>query len=405
MTITSLGRLFSPSGRSAPREVATRFPHRNNFDLIRLIAATQVILIHAVENLGLKLPYHHITVQIFYCFPGVPIFFCVSGFLISASCQRSGSLRDFFTNRALRIFPALWLCFALSVASIAITGYFAREGLSIKSFLVWAGTQLTVLQVYHPAFLRAYGVGVLNGSLWTIPVEMQFYVLTPLLVAIFFWKRWAFWTLITIFAAVNLVFIRLSIGHTVSTFLMGVMESTFVPWIYMFMLGAAANLLWSRIRFVVEGRFLFWLAAYSILIAMHLAIGSVSGANSAAAPWLDLTNSIAPPAFLILGGLTLSAAFTFPQLAEQLLRRNDISYGVYIYHMPLYNFALQLGLKKGGAATWLLLPVVFVIASLSWIAVERPALGLKRRTLLQREQRSPPLMGPPTQNEQQPCES
>ena len=33
----------------------------------------------------------------------------------------------------------------------------------------------------HPDFLRGYGVGVLNGSLWTIPVELQFYALVPLI--------------------------------------------------------------------------------------------------------------------------------------------------------------------------------------------------------------------------------
>jgi peptidoglycan/LPS O-acetylase OafA/YrhL len=39
--------------------------------------------------------------------------------------------------------------------------------------------QLSIVQFYNPDFLRGYGVGVLNGSLWTISVELQFYVMLP----------------------------------------------------------------------------------------------------------------------------------------------------------------------------------------------------------------------------------
>jgi hypothetical protein len=50
--------------------------------------------------------------------------------------------------------------------------------------LPWLAAQLTIGQFYNPVFLRGYGLGVLNGSLWTIPLE-QFCVLVPLLHRIF----------------------------------------------------------------------------------------------------------------------------------------------------------------------------------------------------------------------------
>ena len=51
----------------------------NNFDLIRLAAALQVVLLHSIENLGLRLPAAMVPLT---WFPGVPVFFVLSGYLI-----------------------------------------------------------------------------------------------------------------------------------------------------------------------------------------------------------------------------------------------------------------------------------------------------------------------------------
>src|SRR6185369_16895193 len=80
---------------------------RNNFDLIRLLAALQVLFNHAVGWLALpNLPYPYSSIVS--AFPGVPIFFVVSGFLIARSfldCQ--GNVIAFGWRRALRIYPGL----------------------------------------------------------------------------------------------------------------------------------------------------------------------------------------------------------------------------------------------------------------------------------------------------------
>ncbi len=96
------------------------------------------------------------------------------------------------------------------------------------------------------------------------------------------------------------------------------------------------------------------------------------------------SNTVAFPWAVLLLGLTLSAAFSGPKLGEALLNRNDISYGDYIYHMPIYNFGLEIGMPVG--ATWMraLLASVLVVAYLSWRWVERAALALKRHTILAR---------------------
>ena len=152
----------------------------NNFDLIRLVAALQVVFLHTSKHLDLIHP-ESVLSSIIDRFPGVPIFFFVSGFLISRSFETNPGLGDYSRNRAFRIFPALWVCFMLSVLSAWMTGYFSTVEVPIARFVGWVAAQLSFLQIYNPEFMRGYGTGVLNGSLWTITVELQFYVIVPCL--------------------------------------------------------------------------------------------------------------------------------------------------------------------------------------------------------------------------------
>jgi peptidoglycan/LPS O-acetylase OafA/YrhL len=297
--------------------------------LIRLFAATQVALVHGIHHLGLRLPYHEVTFEILKAFPGVPIFFVISGFLISASYHRSKSLTDFFKNRVLRIFPALWLCFGLSVLMVYFSGYFATANVSLSGFGIWAVSQLTIIQFYNPAFMRGFGEGVINGSLWTIPVEMQFYVLTPLIFMLYRMRQSLFWTAALMFILANFV---LSFG--IITDLGGdnirkLFSVTFIPWIYMFMLGFLLYINWNSIERFIKGRFLVWMVIYTGCVVLNLFFNIGIQGNKIALPWV-----------VLIAVLVLSAAFTKPHLSDRILRKNDISYGMYIYHMPVYNFVI-----------------------------------------------------------------
>ena len=84
-------------------------------------------------------------------------------------------------------------------------------------------------------------------------------------------------------------------------------------------------------------------------------------------------NHILPPYVLALSGLTLSAAYTSRELATTILRGTDLSYGVYIYHMPIYNFILY----KKLAWTWESFIVLAVCSISSWKLVEKPSLARK----------------------------
>ncbi|MBC8127898.1 MAG: acyltransferase, partial [Gloeobacteraceae cyanobacterium ES-bin-144] len=124
--------------------------HRsNNFDLIRLVAAGQVVLSHAIGHTGLRGTLTEWQRQIFDLFvwlPGVPIFFVISGFLISRSFERNqADLAGYFWNRSLRIFPALWVCLAVTLVLLGLFGFLPLQFLTSPTFGAWLAGQVSFL--------------------------------------------------------------------------------------------------------------------------------------------------------------------------------------------------------------------------------------------------------------------
>lgn len=93
---------------------------------------------------------------------GVEIFFVLSGFVIAYSSQ-GRTTGQFLRSRALRLFPAAWLCATIT--------------------LVLAGG--TAAQYLGSITLFPYGPWI-DNSYWTLPIEMVFYALVGLALA----ARW-----------------------------------------------------------------------------------------------------------------------------------------------------------------------------------------------------------------------
>jgi peptidoglycan/LPS O-acetylase OafA/YrhL len=92
----------------------------NNFDIVRLLAALQVLQEHSAYWLNLPRPEWFIYLA--GLFPGVPIFFIVSGFLVTTSYLfGAGGTVAFFARRMLRIYPALWVNVGLTILMLAAT--------------------------------------------------------------------------------------------------------------------------------------------------------------------------------------------------------------------------------------------------------------------------------------------
>lgn len=341
----------------------------NNFDLLRLFAALTVMNWHGATHLGLFNDMYYFLAT-FYHFPGVPIFFTISGFLISYSLERNNfDLKTYFKNRSLRIFPALWFCTILTTALLFGFGKITV----LKDLIIWLFAQLTFFQFYAPSSFKTWGVGHPNGSLWSIAVELQFYVTLPILLLIVSKLKNKFTVnLFLILLFLTSIFFRFyveaeSFLHTYP-FLAKLSGNFILYYLHFFLTGIILYKNFEGIKAFVTGKVIYWLAIYIIYILIfNVWLGLYENPYS--------INVFGIIANTLLSLLTLSFAFSFQNLSNKLLNHNDISYGIYIYHMPIVNLMVASNLT--GSFTYLLIVFVstVVMAILSWKLIEQKILN------------------------------
>jgi peptidoglycan/LPS O-acetylase OafA/YrhL len=338
----------------------------NNFDLIRIFAAIQVLIIHSAIHLNVSLPWISFLAH----FPGVPIFFVISGFLISASWERNNNIKTYLQNRILRIYPALWCCVLLTIPVISVAG---KINFINAQTVPWIATQLLGI-IYTPAFLADYGFGSYNGSLWTTPIELQFYVILPLIFASLkhavkkeSGKTFIFILLFVMFViAAYIIQIYYSNSNLkLETRHQKILRYTFIPHLYLFLLGVVLQRIKAYKSSLIYGKGLLLLAGY-ILFSYFTPNGALF--------------TIAGQIFL--GITAVSVAYTFPYLAKKMLNGNDISYGVYIYHGLILGALVEL--KLTGSLLYILVVLISACACgfISWVFVEKPILTKKKKNAI-----------------------
>jgi peptidoglycan/LPS O-acetylase OafA/YrhL len=352
----------------------------NNFNLIRLIAALQVLISHSMAHMEFQSNALKMFVKIISYVPGVPIFFTISGFLIYASFERNNELKSYFRSRFLRIFPALWICLLFTIVLLVYFGFINYTNVFSKPFLFWLATQFTFFQFYTPEMFRAFGVHSPNGSLWTIPVEISFYAVIPII----------FNTIKSLKISRNylLVFLSsLSIAYNYwygmqykqgandsQTILIKFMGLNLIPYLFYFLFGSLAYENWRYIKGYYEGKGLIWLFIYII----YCLIFSVWLHKFDPSYWLNFYGLIS---MIILSQTILSLAYTAKNLSKNILNESDISYGTYLYHMPVVNIFIQLGYKGDNLVFLWILMFTMLLAFLSWRFIEKPMLSLKKANL------------------------
>jgi peptidoglycan/LPS O-acetylase OafA/YrhL len=342
----------------------------NNFDLIRLFAAMQVAIQHSLSHLEIAVS-NNLLLQLLSLFPGVPIFFLISGFLISRSYESNPELLSYSLNRIFRIYPALIICTFLSVLSVYCTGYISSGDIGFGQISLWVLGQISFIQFYNPEFMRAFGTGVLNGSLWTISVELQFYLLTPLLYWLLKNKNGERSNFKLIVILIIFIFIHLLYSSLSSSFddflLFKLFKVSFAPWLYMFLIGV----LFQR---NFETIFQLFVNKFKYLISIYILFSYITTHYFS---W-QMGNTINPVLFLLLAISIFSMAYSIPYLSRKSLKDIDISYGIYIYHIPIINLFIYYGLLGEVYLFNLMLLLTFLLAVMSWFIIEKPILKYKK---------------------------
>lgn len=346
----------------------------NCFDFLRLVAAFCVVVQHGTAHLSADFLWYHHGSGLWFG-DGVAMFFVISGGMVYASaarCREQGRpWRDYLWNRFLRIAPALYLYLFVILVFLLAAGIVSSASLTEPQMLTWLASGLLFVPVYHPAALQDFGIGVLNGSLWTIPAEVSFYLVVPGLVMLAAGR--SFRTMLAVAAAVagvGVVLHALGGGATGEGMASELLAVSFMPWLGFFVLGIWWGRTWSRTP----------RSGLVALAALVLYVGCVAP-RQFAGPELSVLLGL-------VGGVPLSyLVFWVGHHGPRVLRRTtdrlgDLSFGTYIWHMPVINLLIWAGAADGPLEDTALIGVVIAstagCALLSWHLVERPALRLKR---------------------------
>jgi peptidoglycan/LPS O-acetylase OafA/YrhL len=142
-------------------------------DALRALAIFSVILQHIAQRVQLPANAHDVAWLGFW---GVDCFFVLTGFLLCGPYLRAvvdgtplPSWRRFAARRALRIYPLYIVCLALSVVNALL--YYAQS-----PSLLDIGAHVLMLHGFFVLYVTQ-----INGPLWTMAVDAQFYVLMPVL--------------------------------------------------------------------------------------------------------------------------------------------------------------------------------------------------------------------------------
>jgi peptidoglycan/LPS O-acetylase OafA/YrhL len=217
--------------------------------------------------------------------------------------------------------------------------------------------QATVLQFWNPEFLRKFRTGVVNGSLKSVSVEIQFYVVIWFVYRALRGLSQARLTIALAFGPLNAFkseigsMLDAEFGTTLGSKLY---RASFVPWFYLFMLGVVAQRCADWVVPLLRDRCMPTVATYAVCMLIDYSLWGI-----------PLGNEI--PAYLvpIMGVTVLALAYRQPSLGSRLLRGNDVSYGFYVYHMPLINLLMYLGAPRSLPSCLAALVGALVLAALS----------------------------------------
>lgn len=335
---------------------------RNNFDTLRLLAATAVIFSHAFLLATGRQDGEPLMVltggQTILGVVGVFVFFVISGYLVTQSWESAPSLPRFAVKRALRIYPGLAACilvltFGLGpvISSLPLGDYLSSYG--TYDFLVANLLLHTDHNSLPGVWFTSRDLGhILDGPLWSLPVEVAMYVMVAVLGATRLLRLPVLWAL----TGVGLLAIILDASNWHDWDFTGS-----VLWLLAFFVVGMLLQQWPRER-ALDGRLaLLALAGLIVSVPLHAFILMFPLCGGYLVIYLALTPSLP----------VLPAA-----------RFGDLSYGLYIYGWPVEQTVLYL---RPDATWWELFliayPATAVVAFLSWHLVEKRALRLKPRAL------------------------
>ncbi|REC47038.1 acyltransferase family protein [Chryseobacterium pennipullorum] len=287
---------------------------KNNFDFIRVLLAFIVFVGHlgalsASEQLTF-LTYSPVEIAVF-------AFFIVSGFLIARSYERSSSLKSYAKKRINRIVPAyllvVFLCAILLslVSTLSFSEYFGNT--QVYKYLFWNSLFMNFKAPWLPG---VFGNQAVNGALWTLKIEMCFYISVPL-IFLFFGKNNRY--------------------RNISLIILYFLSLIYLNYFEMTEQASLSRQIPGSLCYFIGGMFIYFNFDQFIKHKNTLFIIAMLTV------WIDLILNIKLFSPMMISIIVLYIAYSFKFL-NNFGKYGDFTYGIYIFHFPIIRVFATLGL-------------------------------------------------------------
>jgi peptidoglycan/LPS O-acetylase OafA/YrhL len=330
----------------------------NNLDELRLILAVIVVFRHIIVLSDLKDLYSFLPfLSSEFAVSG---FFVLSGFLVF-SAFNPGQSKRYAVRRLLRIYPAYVSIIVLATLfGLAHMILMTEVIVTFNDTMRYLASNLVFLNFIHPnlgnLFADHYQTAV-NGALWTIKIELTFYLIVPAL-AFLIKKLGHLFVLLTmvlvgVFWPDFISLAEVVLGQDLPSSLINQLPG----YLHLFAVGIALSL-------VMTGQML-----------MRTFIFFCLGAFVA----LEFYNSFMPSFYVIILPAMVYLIMQLPAL--NLFNRNDFSYGIYLAHFPVTQFLFFHFANSMPDVMFFVLAfsVSILFSIMLWYLIERPLIQWSKK--------------------------
>ena len=330
--------------------------NKNNFDFLRFLFAFVVILSHIID-LSLY-PDFLFLKKFFDTHLSVTGFFIISGFLIAGSYVKTQNIRKYFVKRAKRLLPAYLFIITLCAIFLSIFSSFNLSEYFLNSMLYkYFFANLFFVNFLQPCLPGVFLNNILctiNGALWTIKVEVSFYILLPLIILLInkFEKK------IAVFISIYILGLLYILALYYANFIIPEKQG---------LLLILKHQLPGFLTYFISGISLFYYFDFYMKYKNKLAVISIIVFSIEYYFNLEILRPIA------MSLLILYFAYGFKFL-NNWGKYGDFSYGIYIYHFPIIQLVVSLNLFhkfNPFLVAFSIIITVFLLAFLSWNLLEK----------------------------------
>lgn len=293
----------------------------NNITFIHIMAALMVILGHEYVLLGYEAPkIFGFSIHTL----GVRTLFLISGLLVSRSYIRNNNCFVFWTKRLWRLYPSFVVCVILTVLilfPLDTAGGYWKDALKN----IYYGLTIHPLSRMGDVFISNPYPGSINGSLWTLPIEIACYLFVVPVINIYKYikshnRHIANCFVISFVASLSLISAVLNHMLTIQHLVFyGTDWTRGLELIVFFFIGTAFCLMEME-------KYCDWQSSI-VLLVVSISLFWKNG---------FLCSLIMP---FIIGYFLLTFATAKPPRFEHVIKR-DICYGLYLYAFPVQQLLI-----------------------------------------------------------------